>query len=128
MLGFFSVKFRRFWVVVQFQTAPLPVFPSGAASRNPELVEGAGALAAWAASRIVWLAGVRPTAARLSAPGENPKQVRELLKTPVLTIKEESCYILVVPRVKVGLPVCVRFRRWKCGRWRRSVVCGSFCF
>jgi len=81
MLGFFSVKFRRFWVVVQFQTAPLPVFPSGAASRS------------------VWLAGVRPTAARLSAPGETPKQVRELLNTPVLTIKEESCYILIVPRV-----------------------------
>lgn len=28
-----------------------------------------------------------------------------------LTLGEESCYILEVPRVKIGLPVCVRIRR-----------------
>jgi hypothetical protein len=43
-------------------------------------------------------------------------------------MNEESCYILIVPRVKIGLPVCVRFRRRECRRWGRSVVCGSFCF
>ena len=31
-----------------------------------------------------------------------------------LTLGEESCYILEVPRVKIGLPVCARFRRYKC--------------
>jgi hypothetical protein len=58
MLGFFSVKLRRFGGVSE----------AGAASRNPE-----------------------------------PAKTRRTHL--VLTMKEESCYILIVPRVKIGLPV-----------------------
>ncbi len=46
---------------------------------------------------------------------EPPAETLSLSNRPAirlkLTLMEGSCYSLKVPRVKVGLPVCVRFRR-----------------